>query len=428
MKRRTIMKKSGTQFKIWRLAIVLGILFTTGTMEITAEKSDFAIHGYISQGFLYSNHNNFLAETKKGTFQFNELGINFSTEPGDKLRIGLQLAARDLGDLGNDKVNIDWAYADYHWRDWLGIRVGKIKIPMGFYNKTRDIDMLRTPILLPQSIYSETDRDTANAVKGIGLYGNFSLHALGDISYEIQLGTMELDKISSTAKHTEISGLLKVDKFNPGTSYIGAVTWETPLPGLRLGATGEYIPLKTSSVLARDITVPVPSPPYTLIIAPKGTPVTADTPDTIKIVYSLEYIHGDLTVAAEYGRLDNETTTRIPGLEPMIRKVNTEIFYGSVCYRWNDWLETEVYYSIYYKDRNDRSGTQTPYTPPFSAFQKDTCLSLRFDLNDHWTFKMEGHLMDGTGFCFPQDNRNPDGVLEFEKNWYLLAAKMTFFF
>jgi hypothetical protein len=41
---------------------------------------------------------------------------------------------------------------------------------------------------------------------------------------------------------------------------------------------------------------------------------------------------------------------------------------------------------------------------------------------------MEGHLMDGTGFCFPQDNRNPDGVLEFEKNWYLLAAKMTFFF
>ncbi len=408
------------------LAVLLSVLLTTGVLAV--EKNDIQIHGYISQGFLFSNHNNFLADTEKGTFQFNELGINFSTELEDKLRLGIQLAARDLGDLGNDKVIIDWAYADYRWRDWLGLRLGKLKIPLGFYNKTRDLDLLRTSILLPQSIYSETDRDTANAMKGVGVYGNLSLRSLGDISYEALLGTMEMDKVSSITKHTEISGLLKVDGFKVGTVYSWSVIWETPLPGLRLGVSREHIPLETSSTLTRDITIPVSFPPYILIIAKKDTAVTSETPNTVKIVYSLEYTWGALALAAEYGRLDNETITRIPGLDPMTRSVNTEIYYGSACYRWNDWLEMEVYYSVYYKNRDDRDGTRTPYNPPYSAFQKDACLSLRFDPNDHWIFKLEGHLTDGTGFCFPQDNRNDQGVPVFTKNWYLLAAKMTFSF
>ena len=108
------------------------------------------IHDFLSQGFLYSNRNNYLADTETGTFQFNELGINFAADLTDRLRLGIQLAARDLGDMDNDKVVIDWAYADYRWRDWLGIRVGKMRLPLGFYNKTRDLDMLRTFIFLPQ--------------------------------------------------------------------------------------------------------------------------------------------------------------------------------------------------------------------------------------------------------------------------------------
>ena len=131
---------------------------------LTQESFKIDIHGYISQGYLISNRNNFLANTENGTFHFNELGINFSTELTEKIRLGIQFAARDLGDSGNDKVIIDWAYADYQWRDWLGLRLGKIKMPVGFYNKTRDIDMLRTFILLPQGIYLENYRDACTSV------------------------------------------------------------------------------------------------------------------------------------------------------------------------------------------------------------------------------------------------------------------------
>jgi hypothetical protein len=124
------------------------------------------IHGFISQGFLKSDRNNFYAKTQDGTFQFDEFGLTFGVDLTDRLRGGIQLLARDLGEIGNNKVEIDWAHLDYRWRDWLGLRAGKIKVPYGFYNETRDLDMLRTSIFLPSSLYAEDIRDAYNAIQG----------------------------------------------------------------------------------------------------------------------------------------------------------------------------------------------------------------------------------------------------------------------
>ena len=393
-----------------------------------AEKIALDIHGYLSQGFLYSNHNNYMADTETGSFQFNELGLNVATDVTDKLGIGFQLAARDLGDLGDDKIIVDWAYADYRWKDWFGLRVGKIKIPIGLYNKSRDVDMLRTWILLPQSIYSETFRDNLTAIKGIGIYGDVSLKTLGDILYQGQLGTMEIDKESSTTKMVESMGWLKIDRYKPGKIYSWAITWEPPLQGLRLGVSQAKTDLKTYANITEDLTRPVSFPPYTITIAKKGTPMIIDTPVYRKTIYSLEFTWKELVLAAEYGSIINNMINRIPDREPTKRNYEMEILYGSASYRFNPWFEAGLYYSLFYKDRNDRDGSKTPYNPPFNAYQKDACLALRFDPNDHWTIKLEGHLMDGTGLCFTLDNLDDNGVLKYTKNWYLLAAKMTFSF
>ncbi|HLP48957.1 MAG TPA: hypothetical protein VK469_23655, partial [Candidatus Kapabacteria bacterium] len=156
-----------------KMFLLLFVIFQVQGMgtALTEESGKINTHGYLSQGFLLSTRNNFILDSKKGTFHFNELGLNFTTQLTDRIHIGIQFSARDFGDKGNDKVVIDWAFADYNWRNWLGLRLGKIKIQYGFYNKTRDIDMLRTFILLPQSIYPEIYRDTATSMKGIGLYG-----------------------------------------------------------------------------------------------------------------------------------------------------------------------------------------------------------------------------------------------------------------
>ncbi len=408
------------------LAVLLSVLLTTGVLA--DEKSDIHIHGYISQGFMISNHNNYLADTKNGTFQFNELGINVSTGLTDKMQVGTQLAALDLGDLGNDKITIDWAYADYRWQDWLGIRVGKIKLPSGLYSKTRDVDMLRTPILLPQGIYIETFRDTLMAVKGISGYGVVPLRALGSISYEILGGTMNIDKDGPTSKGVNAGDIFEIEKFEVKKVLSWAVLWETPLEGLNLGASHLEIRFKLFADLSKDLTIPVDFPPYMITIAKAGTPLIGEVPDFRRTIFSLEYTRGELVLAAEYCWQDQTLITRIIGLEPMSRPNKFESVYGSASYRFSDWFETGLYYTEFYKNRDDRDGTKTPYNPPFFAYQKDTCLTFRFDLNDHWVFKLEGHRMDGTGLCFIQDNLNDRGVPVFTKNWYLLAAKMTFSF
>ncbi|MCP5046184.1 MAG: hypothetical protein GY940_03370, partial [bacterium] len=360
--------------------------------------------------------------------QFNELGINFSTDINDKLRIGIQLAARDLGDTGNDKVMIDWAYADYRWRDWLGLRVGKIKLPHGFYNKSRDIDLLRTNILLPQSVYSDSFREPLTSLKGVGGYGEIPLKALGNISYQVLFGTMNIDRDSTVAKAVEVRGGLKVERFDVKNIYAWAAIWETPLEGCRIGISRLHHRLETHTTLTGDLIISIPFPPYTLIAAEKGEAVTIDSPDLNFIVYSFEYTWKNLVLATEYFRSDLTLITRITGLEPSERKINSDGFYGSAVYRFSNWFEAGFYYSAFYNNRNDRDGTRTPYDPTFRAFQKDTALSLRFDLNDHWIFKLEGHLINGASSLFPQDNLNENGVPGFHKNWALLAAKMTFGF
>src|SRR5687768_171548 len=111
------------------------------------------VHGFVSQGAVLSTGNDYLVRSQRGSVEFFEAGLNLSTEVADRLRVGIQLFARDLGSLGDYSAKVDWAYLDYRWRRWLGLRAGRIKLPFGLYNEFSDIDSARLPILLPQSVY-----------------------------------------------------------------------------------------------------------------------------------------------------------------------------------------------------------------------------------------------------------------------------------
>src|ERR1051325_10622660 len=64
------------------------------------------VHGFVSQGWMKSTGVNYLGATKRaqGTFELTEVGINFTTQPTERLRIGMQLFTRDLGPVGNYNV------------------------------------------------------------------------------------------------------------------------------------------------------------------------------------------------------------------------------------------------------------------------------------------------------------------------------------
>ena len=60
------------------LGLILSLLTVWGAPAGAAEIAGIDIHGFISQGYLQSTDNNYLANTDKGTFEFNEAAINFS--------------------------------------------------------------------------------------------------------------------------------------------------------------------------------------------------------------------------------------------------------------------------------------------------------------------------------------------------------------
>ena len=67
---------------LWSALLSAGILFQLNP----AQAQEVDIHGFISQGYLKSTGNNFLAETKRGTWEFTEVGINFGTSVDGDLK------------------------------------------------------------------------------------------------------------------------------------------------------------------------------------------------------------------------------------------------------------------------------------------------------------------------------------------------------
>ena len=151
----------------------------------------------------------------------------------------------------------------------------------------------------------------------------------------------------------------------------------------------------------------------------------------------MEYMWDNLVLAAEYFISTREADmvmhldstwapiiTGIPGAPAGDYTVNKDLdsdnkYYVRVSYRLTDWLEMGTYYSYYENDPDKESTSELEKQKNELA---DICLSARFDINDSWMLKIEGHKMDGLFGVEPEE----DGTLD--NDWYLYAAKITFSF
>lgn len=374
-----------------------------------------SIHGFLSQGYMASQDYDYLAASSDGTFQFSEMGINFSSDVGDNLRIGTQIFARDLGNLGNNSIELDWAFGDYHWQDWLGFRAGKIKMPYGFYNETRDVDALRTSVLMPQGVYDQRYRDLMVAITGAEVYGSTPCRSWGSLDYQLIGGSTNMSPDGPVGQALNGSGAFTVREIRVDRCVGGALTWNTPGVPLRFGSTYSHVRWGADYALT-DATL--------TFLAPMGAqPIeTMESTNTRLLTSSAELSWGNVVLAAEHalwlGDLKNPY---------FAAEMNQESWYALASCRVADWLEAGTYYSVSYPDRDDRDGRKfardNPGLPAYQMYQRDLTTSLRFDLNDFWMVKAEGHFIQGTGSLLAADQRTAGG-----KNWILFAAKTSFIF
>jgi hypothetical protein len=346
------------------------------------------IHGFASQGFVYTNDNNWLTmNSSQGSGAFTDFGINASTNVTDRLRIGAQLYDRNLGQLGQYHPSLDWAVVDYRFKSWFGVRGGKVKTTLGLYTDSQDLDFLHTFALLPQSVYPTDLRDATIAHVGGDIYGNVTLqHKLGDLSYTGYVGHRSDSEYSGYRYYLSSFGA-QIKSYG-GLQYGADLRWSTPLKGLLIGV----------SRMNEEITA-------------KGSVVDPLNPGAGLVPYS-EFSKADWTnqFYGEYtkGRLRIDSEYRRYWRNQEISDSTSESFadmrgwYVSGAYRICKRLQIGSYYSRY-TITNVVTGALSAFYPPATDTNLpanhiyDKVVTARVDLTKFWNVKVEGHFMNGYG-------------------------------
>lgn len=375
------------------------------------------LHGFASQGYLNSSCNNFLSDSIGGTFDFNEIGVNINGLINNNFRYGAQILSRKMGNYDDNDVRLDWGLADYHLHDWTGLRLGKIKIPLGLYNTERDSDFLRPMIFLPQSIYDETRRDTWLAHWGGEAYGNVEIPSWGGFDYKIFYGRITYDEdsvfhdsvlanINSRLANNQHASSpdpnlpLHVDALDRDNEYLyGAnLTYSPNIKNLRLGIS--WISQEDTSY-------------------GDGETIGAYKTNS-NFVLSLEYIWQDFFLSAEYGENDRTQTlydiTSFDG--------PNQSWYFMLSYAVTEQLSFTVLYDEYWKDkRNKNNSVHASGRDDSTPWRKDWGCGVRYDVNERWTVKGEWHAVDGTALLLDFFNQNLT-----KRYWHYSAVKVSFNF
>lgn len=401
--------------------------------------SDLVIHGLVSQGFLSTDENNFLAKSKSGSFEFNETIINMQKQMNEKLRLGIQLMSRTLGEEGTE-FYVDWGYGDYKFNDNYGIRFGRVKVPFGLYNKYRDIDLLRTSVLLPTTVYMEDYRQFISAYDGGSIYGNLPLKK-GSIEFEFAFGGASADADSMVAKDwfgqfaNAYNGFVNASaaplpagvslaraagmnaEVDPKNGLSGGLVFSNLIEGLRFGATRTVFGVDMKETYLYQ---PAFNPATNALVNPGFVAqMSSETRYKSIDVGSLEYTKNRFTFAAElmaaHGQTDTTISSTLGGAPFFFSSTATvEGKYAMVDYRHNEKFSWCLYRGEYYADRDNKS---------WQNWQKDTCLSVRYNINADWSVKLENHWMDGVGLVQRSINQGP-----LERDWNLMALKATYNF
>jgi hypothetical protein len=398
------------------------------------------VRGFVSQGYLHSSENRFLdADTDEGTFAFTEAALNFSAQPAPKIRVAAQVFARDLGHQGNNRAVLDWGLGEYRALDQIGVRVGRVKFPVGLYNTLADADVARPEIFQPGGVYPPERRDLTSAIDGGGVFGTVALGRAGYLEYEGLYGEVDLDQsyVLSRAGQTFASslvpalaglGLSGVDYVVSDTSsknkriWGGHVEWHPPVAGLRVrtGVQGTELDLAAVTTYSAF----AGTAPVSLAVR-----TSAHTKAVYQVVFSGEYSRGGLRLTAEHLLSKFETRTSISGT-PFPVPVSTVVArpsstYGQAAYRFNERFQASAYYSVNYQDRDDKDGRGLVLRgqPASNAFTKDLAATVRVDVDPHFLVKAELHRFDGTYNLSQPENPKP-----LEKDWTLFAVKATVHF
>jgi len=366
------------------------------TMVVAADPADIPVdvHGFVGFGWFRTWENTYLvADSQQGSTEMWEAAVSVTSRPMDRLRLGVQLFARDLGIYDNGQPALDYAYADWRAEDWLGVQGGRVRIPVGLLQEEIDNDTARTQIFLPWSVYPLRVRDFFLAVDGAKAYGFIPLGGDQSVEYTAYGGVSTVDENGGFAISLARSAYGNINELTSKRTLGGMLHWNGPeglsVRGSLWNTTGLSVRGKRGNVST-----------------------SADIGQYWWTVASLGWEAGDVQLAAEYSRVhyDGTATFTPPGIRVPVGQ-NQDGGYVSATWTANRWLE---FYGAVEASRlqitNEDFGQTRALVGAFAIRPKP-----------NWSLKLEWRELRGqAGYVTTLDN--PSGL---EQNWRMVALKTT---
>jgi hypothetical protein len=396
-------------------ALVIGLLgLPPGALALDLGFGDWQAHGFLSQGYTYTSGNDFFGNSQgDGSLDFTELGLNVLGHPWPNLLIAAQGVYRNAAGSDQEAFRLDYASLDYHLplgkHGKLGVRLGRVKNPIGLYNETRDVIWTRPGVILPQSVYFDALSFRAPEIASDGgiLYGcyRFGEHAL---SAEFLVAEPLDNKDGAPAFLTGIQNA-------PGTLtgrplFIGRAGYEWQEGRVRL--------LFSVVNLDRDFESFSPR-------VPSGN-IKALAP-FVSAQVNLE----KWSFTGEYERINLERSGLFPDRAPLFLRDNTsDGYYLQAEYRFMPGWSALLCYDSFFANVDDRDGSSAAALtglPRHRFFAKDLTFGLRWEFARDWLVASEYHNVYGTGWLSAVDNPelNLNGG---DSHWDLFALMLSFRF
>lgn len=394
--------------------VIAGIVATTfcwyipGPIHALELFDDFQVHGFLTQGyFLTSDNRIFGASDVGGSFDYTEAGLTGSWAPDINFRLAAQVLFRRAGAGHENDVELDFGLLDYTLLSTfdyrLGVRLGRFKIPFGFYNDTRDVLFTRPTILLPQSIYPDINRDESISADGGLIYGDYR-NEWGNLSLEFGVG---IPKSINVDTELAILGSDFPGNTFAKPSYVGRLSYEMDGGKYRMAISSARVDTRYDPELL---------PPDDLLAGKDiFTPV----------IFSVQYNQEKLSLTAEYAIRPVKDT----GFgDEFDRDFIGDSYYFQAEYRFAENWQATVRYDVMYIDRNDKSGNrfqeETGY-PAYFQFAKNWTFGIRYYVNPSFLIAAEYNYINGTAWLPLQDNPNFD---DWAQRWHMFSLAAGFRF
>jgi hypothetical protein len=397
------------RYRLTNYALSFLCLLSASVNAFAEEEVDWEFNGFITQGYVWTDENNFYGNSENGSADFRELGINSAVRLSDNLIVTGQLMSRKAGAVDDGTPSVDYALLDYRLaeKQWghVGVRLGRIKNPFGFYNTTRDVAFTRPSMILPQSLYFDKARNLELSSDGGMLYG-LALFDAGRIKSELVIGEPRKDiNVEYAYLNKDWPG-----SFEGSEGYL----WRTEY------STNDYSFIAAFTYGNFKLDFEVPGTPG--LGAPGNGGVDIDVS-----ALSLQYNLDRWSITGEYFRQDISwgSLGGVYGLNP---ENESEAFYLQLEHRFSPEVSMFLRRDILYIDMDDRDGLKTQALfgrPAHTQYGRDWTLGVGWEPNRDWLFRAEWHKVKGTAWLAVQDN--PDDSKHIE-NWNMLSLQATYRF